>query len=427
MKVSVPREVADGETRIAVVPEVVKKLVAGGVEVVVEPGAGEAAHIPDAALEEAGAQLRSGAGLSGDVVAKVAPPTADEVSRLERGTILVGFLQPLTEGALARGLAGAGVTSFAMEAIPRITRAQSMDALSSQATVAGYRAALIAAQELGRFFPMLTTAAGTIRPAKVLVLGAGVAGLQAIATARRLGAVVSAFDVRAAVKEQIESLGARFVELDIGLEDAEAAGGYARALTDAEQQRQREALADVIAAVDCVISTAAVPGRRAPLLVIEDAVERMAPGSVIVDLAAETGGNCEQTEAGRTVVRHDVKIVGPVNLPASMPDHASQLYARNVQALLDLMVDDDGNLALDFDDDVIAGACITRDGQIVHDGAKAAAEQTSPPRREPQRPAADTTAATSEAEPSGEPKPAAEDTAAAPDVEPSGQDSEREL
>ena len=260
-----------------------------------------------------------------------------------------------------------------MEAIPRITRAQSMDALSSQATVGGYLAALMAAQELPRFFPMLTTAAGTIRPAKVLVLGAGVAGLQAIATARRLGAHVQAFDVRSAVKEQIESLGARFLELDMGLEDAEAAGGYARQLTDEEQQRQRELLADEMAGMDVVISTAAVPGRKAPLLVIEDAVKRMKPGSVIVDLAAETGGNCELTEPGKTVVKHDVTIVGPLNLAGTMPDHASQLYARNVQSLLELMVGEDGALELDFEDEIIAGACITRDGEIVHEGARKAA------------------------------------------------------
>jgi NAD(P) transhydrogenase subunit alpha len=259
-----------------------------------------------------------------------------------------------------------------MEAIPRITRAQSMDALSSQATVAGYRSALIASQELGRFFPMLTTAAGTVRPATVLILGAGVAGLQAIATARRLGAVVQAFDVRAAVKEQIESLGARFLELDMGLEDAEAAGGYARQLTDEEQQRQRELLAEEIGKVDAVISTAAVPGRPAPLLVIEDAVRNMKPGSVIVDLAAETGGNCELTEPGETVVKHDVTIVGPLNLPSSMPDHASQLYAKNVQNLIELMATDEGALELDFEDEVIAGACITRDGEIVHEGARQA-------------------------------------------------------
>jgi NAD(P) transhydrogenase subunit alpha len=373
MKLSVPKESVAGEQRVAIVPEVVKKLTAAGIEVVVEPGAGASAHVLDSALEQAGAKLEAGGGFSGDVVAKVAPPSAEEIGRMRRGAALIGFLQPLTNGEVARGLAGAGVTAFAMEAVPRITRAQSIDALSSQATVAGYRAALIGAQELGRFFPMLTTAAGTIRPAKVLVLGAGVAGLQAIATARRLGAVVSAFDVRSAVKEQIESLGARFIELDIGLEDAEDAGGYARALTDEEQQRQREALADVIAQMDIVISTAAVPGRRAPLLVIEDAVKRMPAGSVVVDLAAETGGNCELTESGQTVVRHDVKIVGPENLAATMPDHASQLYAKNVQSLLGLMVDDEGALSLDFDDEVIAGACIVRDGEIVHEGAKAAA------------------------------------------------------
>jgi proton-translocating NAD(P)+ transhydrogenase subunit alpha len=373
MKVSVPKETAERERRVALVPDVVQRLGQQDVEVVVEPGAGRAAHHPDGEYEEAGAQVAEGGGLSGDVVTKVAPPSTDEIARLTDGAVVIGFLQPLTASDTVRALAEAGVTSFAMEAIPRITRAQSMDALSSQATVAGYRAALLAAEELGRFLPMLTTAAGTIRPATVMVLGAGVAGLQAIATARRLGAVVQAFDVRAAVKEQIESLGARFLELDLGLEDAEAAGGYARQLTEEEQQRQRELLADAIAKVDAVISTAAVPGKPAPLLVIEDAVKRMKPGSVIVDLAAETGGNCELTEPGETVVKHDVTIVGPLNLPSAMPDHASQLYARNVQSLLELMVGEEGRLELDFDDEIIAGACITRDGQIVHEGAKQAA------------------------------------------------------
>src|SRR5215218_3405057 len=370
MNVSVPKEVAAGERRVALVPEVVERLVQSGLEVTVESGAGEGAHHPDAAYEQVGA--RTGDGFTGDVVVKVAPPTADEIPRLGQGSVLIGFLQPLTAADTVRALADRGVTSFAMEAIPRITRAQSMDALSSQATVSGYRAALIAAQELPRFFPMLTTAAGTVRPAKVLVLGAGVAGLQAIATARRLGAIVQAFDVRSAVKEQIESLGARFLELDMGLEDAEAAGGYARQLTDEEQQRQRELLAEEIGKVDAVISTAAVPGRPAPLLVIEDGVRNMKPGSVIVDLAAETGGNCELTEAGETVVKHDVTIVGPLNLPSSMPDHASQLYAKNVQSLIELMVSDEGRLELDFDDEIIAGACITRDGEIVNEGAKQA-------------------------------------------------------
>jgi NAD(P) transhydrogenase subunit alpha len=319
-----------------------------------------------------------GDGWSGEVVAKVAAPSGEEIGRLSQGQVLVGFLQPLTNSETVRALADAGVTSFAMEAIPRITRAQSMDALSSQATVGGYLAALMAAQELPRFFPMLTTAAGTIRPAKVLVLGAGVAGLQAIATSRRLGASVQAFDVRSAVKEQIESLGARFLELDMGLEDAEAAGGYARQLTDEEQQKQRELLADEMAGVDVVISTAAVPGRPAPLLVIEDAVRRMKPGSVVVDLAAETGGNCELTEPGQTVVKHDVTISGPLNLPSQMPDHASQLYSRNIQSLVGLMVGEGGALELNFDDEIIAGACITRDGEIVHEGAAGAAGTPHP-------------------------------------------------
>jgi H+-translocating NAD(P) transhydrogenase subunit alpha len=374
MNVSVPKETAPGERRVALVPEVVDRLAKGGVEVVVEAGAGAGAHQPDSVYERAGAAI--GDGFSGDVVAKVAPPSAEEIGRLSRGGVLIGFLQPLTGAETVRALADAEVTSFAMEAIPRITRAQSMDALSSQATVTGYLAALIAAEELPRFFPMLTTAAGTVRPAKVLVLGAGVAGLQAIATARRLGAAVQAFDVRSAVKEQIESLGARFLELDMGLEDAEAAGGYARALTDEEEQRQRELLAEAIGQMDAVICTAAVPGRPAPLLVTAQAVRNMSPGSVIVDLAAEGGGNCELTEPGETVVREDVTIVGPLGLASRMADHASSLYARNVQSLLGLMVKD-GELALDFDDEVIAGACITRDGQIVHEGARAAAGVTA--------------------------------------------------
>jgi NAD(P) transhydrogenase subunit alpha len=375
MNVSVPKETASGERRVALVPEVVERLARRGVAVTIEAGAGAGAHQPDPAYEQAGATI--GDGFSGEVVAKVAPPSAEEIGRLGRGGILVGFLQPLTATDTVRALAEAGVTSFAMEAIPRITRAQSMDALSSQATVGGYRAALIAAQELPRFFPMLTTAAGTVRPAKVLVLGAGVAGLQAIATARRLGAIVQAFDVRSAVKEQIESLGARFLELDMGLEDAEAAGGYARALTEEEQQRQRELLAKEIGKVDAVISTAAVPGRPAPLLVTEQAVKNMSPGSVVVDLAAETGGNCELTEPGETVVKEDVTIVGPLNLASTMPDHASSLYARNVQALLELMAGEEGRLELDFEDEIIKGACITHDGEIVHEGARNAAGVTA--------------------------------------------------
>ncbi len=341
---------------------------------VVQRGAGAGALIPDELYDEAGAQLTDDVGdvYGCDIVVKVAPPTPDEAAELKADGVLIGFLEPLTNGTGIRALAQAGVTSFALEAVPRISRAQSMDALSSQANIAGYRAALIGAQELGRYYPMLMTAAGTIRPATVLVLGAGVAGLQAIATARRLGAVVQGFDVRAAVKEQVQSLGATFLEFDLG-GDLEGAGGYAKELTAEQQARQQELMAEAIGKVDVVITTAAVPGRRAPILVTEDAVKRMKPGSVIVDLAAETGGNCELSEPGQTVLRHDVKIIAPLNVPSTLAEHASQLYARNIDSLLGLMIDENGKLRLDFDDEVIAGACITRGGEIVHEGAKQAA------------------------------------------------------
>ena len=287
--------------------------------------------------------------------------------------MLIGFLAPLTDGEGVAAIARTGATAFAMEAIPRISRAQSMDALSSQATVAGYRSVLIAAQELGRFFPMLMTAAGTIPPAQVLVLGAGVAGLQAIATARRLGAVVTAFDVRSAVKEQVQSLGAKFLEVE-GAADAEAAGGYARELTAEEQEAQRKALADQIARSDAVITTALVPGRPAPKLITADAVGRMKHGSVIVDLAGEAGGNCELARPGETYrTDNAVTIATPLNLPSSMPEHASQLFARNVLSLLELMTGEEGALELNWDDDVIKGACVVRDGEIVHEGARKAA------------------------------------------------------
>ncbi len=377
MRIGVPKESAEGERRVALVPEVVGKLTGGesGIVVVVERGAGAGALIPDGQYEQAGARMADdpAAVWESDVVVKVATPTAEEIARLRSDSVLIGFLAPLTGGEAVRAIAGSGATSFAMEAIPRISRAQSMDALSSQANIAGYRAALIGAQELGRYYPMLMTAAGTIRPATVLVLGAGVAGLQAIATARRLGAVVQGFDVRSAVKEQVESLGAHFLEFDLG-GDLEGAGGYAKELTSEQQERQQELMAEAIGRVDVVITTAAVPGRRAPVLVTERAVELMKPGSVIVDLAAESGGNCELTEPGRSVVRHDVKILGPLNVPSTMAEHASQLYARNIQSLLGLMISEAGGLSLDFEDEVIAGACITRDGEIVHEAARAAAE-----------------------------------------------------
>src|SRR4051794_40532590 len=376
MRIGVPKETAAGERRVALVPEVVRKLTAKDHEVVVEAGAAEGALLPDEQYREAGATI--GDPWNADVVVKVAPPSADEITKLGSGAAMIGFLEPLTNPDGVRALAGAGVTAIAMEAIPRISRAQSMDALSSQANIGGYRSVLVAGTLLQRFYPMLMTAAGTIPPAKVLVLGAGVAGLQAIATARRLGGVVEAFDVRAAVKEQIESLGAKFVELDMGL-DAEAEGGYARQLTDSEQQKQRELLADEIERQDVVITTALVPGRPAPLLVTADAVRRMKPGSVIVDLAGATGGNCELTEPGQTVVKEDVTIAAPLNLPSEMAEHASMLYARNLQSLLGLLTDEEGNLHLDFEDDIVAGACVTRDGDIVHEAP------SPPPRRPPPR------------------------------------------
>jgi NAD(P) transhydrogenase subunit alpha len=286
--------------------------------------------------------------------------------------VLIGHLAPLTSPETNKALADAGVTAFAMEAIPRITRAQAMDALSSQANVAGYAATLLAAREAGRFFPMMTTAAGTVAPAKVMVLGAGVAGLQAIATAKRLGAVVTGFDIRRAAWEQIASLGGRPLELDF-IPDAEAEGGYARPLTDEENEQVREALGEAAARQDVIITTAQVPGRRAPVLITADAVRTMQPGSVIVDLAGDSGGNCELAKAGETVVEGGVKVIAPLDLPSEMATHASQLYAKNVENLLDLMVSDEGELALDFDDEIVAGACITHQGEIKNERAREAA------------------------------------------------------
>jgi NAD(P) transhydrogenase subunit alpha len=372
MNVGVPRETTAGERRVALVPEVVRKLTAKGVDVVVEPGAGASALIPDQLFADAGATL--GDPWGADVVVKVASPSAEEIVKLGDGSLLVGFLAPLTNAETIRALAAKRATAFAMEAIPRISRAQSMDALSSQSNVAGYKAALLGAQHSTRFYPMLMTAAGTIPPAKVLVLGAGVAGLQALATARRLGAQTTGYDVRPEVAEQVQSLGAQF--LDLGVE-ASGEGGYARELTDEEKAQQQQALTDAIKGFDVVITTALVPGRAAPRLVTAEAVAGMKPGSVIVDLAGESGGNCELTEPGEDVVKHDVTIVSPLNLASDMPEHASQLYARNVLSLLDLFLDDEGELALDFDDEIVAGACVTRDGEIVHPGAKQAAEAVS--------------------------------------------------
>jgi H+-translocating NAD(P) transhydrogenase subunit alpha len=358
LKVSVPKETGAGERRVAIVPEVVKRLAPKGIDVAIESGAGAEARIPDSAYTDAGATVVSGdEAWGGDVVAKVAPPSSEEIGRLRSGAVLIGFLSPLTSPETVEALERAGVKGFAMESVPRITRAQSMDALSSQATVSGYRAALIAAESLTRFFPMLTTAAGTVKPAKVLVLGAGVAGLQAIATSRRLGAQVQGYDVRVVVKEQIESLGAKFLELDLEA-DAEGEGGYAKALAEDQQKRQQEALADAVTDIDVAISTALIPGKPAPLLLNARAVENMKPGSVIVDLAGEAGGNCELTEPGQTVTKHDVTIASPLNLPSTMPDHASQLYARNIQSVLELIVEE-SELKLNWDDEILQGAFVS--------------------------------------------------------------------
>jgi NAD(P) transhydrogenase subunit alpha len=360
MRVGVPAESAPGEQRVALVPEVVARLVPGGFEVVVERGAGVAASFPDAAYEEAGARIGPDP-WDADAVVKVQTPSAEEAARLREGQVLIGFLQPLTDREGIERLAARGVTAFAMESIPRITRAQPMDALSSQATVSGYKATLLAAQRLPKFFPMLITAAGTVAPAKALVLGAGVAGLQAIATARRLGAVVTGFDVRPVVREQIESLGANW--LDLGVVGEETAGGYAQELSEEQQRQQQEELEARLPEFDVVITTALIPGRPAPRLIPAAAVAAMRPGSVIVDLAAEAGGNCELTSPGEIVEREGVTIVGLTNLPSTMPYHASQLYARNVSALLHHLAPE-GELVLDFEDEITAGACVTRKEEV---------------------------------------------------------------
>jgi proton-translocating NAD(P)+ transhydrogenase subunit alpha len=357
MKVGVPKETAAGERRVALVPELVAKL--EGIEVVVEQGAGEAASFTDDAFTEAGASI--GDPWAADLVAKVRKPSDDEVGKLREGQVLIGFLQPLTDKDGIERLGSRGVIAFAMESIPRITRAQSMDALSSQATVSGYKAVVLAADRLPKFLPMLVTAAGTVVPAKVLVIGAGVAGLQAIATARRLGAVVSGFDVRPVVKEQVESLGAKFLELGVVGEETE--GGYARELSEDEQRRQQEALEARIGDFDVVVTTALIPGRPAPKLIPQSAIESMRPGSVIIDLAAEAGGNADLTRADEEVTHNGVTILGPTNLPSSMPYHASQLYARNVTALVNHLAPE-GELALDFEDEITAGACVTRKEEV---------------------------------------------------------------
>ncbi len=371
MKVAVLRETEPGETRVAMVPPILGDLLKAGFEVVVERGAGIRAGFPDDGYRDAGATLADSAAeaLSGaSALLRVRPPSATEASALPDGIVLIGFLSPLDDPEGVARLAGAGATALSMEMVPRTTRAQRMDALSSQASVAGYRAVLLGALQLGRFLPMLTTAAGTIPPARVLVLGAGVAGLQAIATARRLGAVVEAFDVRPAVKEQVQSLGARFLEPEEQVA-AEGSGGYATTLSDDQQARVEALMARAVPENDLVITTAQIPGRPAPRLVDAGMVAAMRPGSVIVDLAAGSGGNCTLTEADRTVEVHGVSILGPTNLPATLPVHASQMYARNVASLLLHMVRD-GALRVDLADEIVQGACVAHGGEVRHPGIR---------------------------------------------------------
>lgn len=377
MRIAVPMELQPGEARVALVPESVKKLVAGGVEVGVERGAGVRAGYPDKDYEAAGASIMDRATLlSGtDILACVNRPEQSDFGKLKKDAIIVGFLKPLDEPAALEPIVNRGLSAFAMELVPRITRAQSMDALSSMATVAGYKAVIMAASRLPRMFPLLMTAAGTVPPAKVLVLGAGVAGLQAIATARRLGAVVEGYDVRAAAGQDVKSLGAKFLEVDLGGIETQDAGGYAKELSPEALQKGREMVAKHAATSDVVITTAQVPGRKAPLMLTEEAVSNMRPGSIIVDLAAATGGNCALTRPGEEVNRNGVIILGPLNVPATVPGHASQLYSRNMTTFFTLIIEK-GNLKIDMNDEILKGACVAYQGGNVHPKVAAALGNT---------------------------------------------------
>ncbi len=384
MKIGVPRETAEGERRVALTPQSVTQLVGEGNEVLVQAGAGEASSILDADYAAAGATVVSDAQTlyaQAEMVLRVGRPSDEEVGQLRPNTILIGTLGILTNPELARRLAEQGVTAISMDAIPRITRAQSMDSLSSQSTVGGYKAVILAAERLPKFFPLLTTAAGTVRPARGIIMGAGVAGLMAIGTARRLGAVVEATDVRPVVKEQVQSLGGTFLEVEMTDEEkanAQTEGGYAREMGPDYQRRQAELIAAHIRDADFIITTALIPGRPAPRLVTEEMVKSMKPGSVIIDMAAEAGGNCELTEPGREVVKHRVRIVGNTNLPATMPGSATQMYSRNVQTLVQHLVKD-GKLELNFDDEITRGATITHGGQVIHEAtAKALGIEPAP-------------------------------------------------
>jgi NAD(P) transhydrogenase subunit alpha len=374
IKVGIVAERAPGERRVAMVPTALSVLNKTGAEWLLEPGAGDPAGFPDAEYTAKGVRTatRDEIFQTSDVILQVRSPGANpetgdgDLSSMRRGQTVIGFGEPLTAFDTDRGLAGRGVSFLSMELMPRITRAQSMDALSSMATIAGYKAVLIAADTLPRMFPMLMTAAGTVAPARVLVIGAGVAGLQAIATARRLGAVVSGYDIRAAVKEQVESLGARFVVLDVDAGGAEDKGGYAKAMGEDFYRRQREAMGSVLAEQSVVITTAAVPGKKAPILVTREMVERMAPGSLVVDIAAERGGNCELTQPGATVVHKGVTVLGPLNLPSAIPYHASQMYAKNVATFLKYLIGKDGNLVLNREDEIVRETLVTHAGDVVH-------------------------------------------------------------
>lgn len=368
MIVGVPKEVTPGERRVALVPDSVGPLEKLGAEVVVEAGAGVAAGFPDAAYEQAGARIVPGADevLGADLVLKVQAPTLAEIEKLRSDAFYISLMRPLDQQDITEALATRGVTAFGMELMPRITRAQSMDALSSQSTISGYRAVLLASIALPRIFPMLVTAAGTLKPARVLVVGVGVAGLQALGTAKRLGAVTYGYDTRAAVKEQVQSLGARFVELDLDTGDSEDAGGYAKAQTEEFYQRQRQELGKHVALADVVITTALVPGQRAPVLFEAEAIEAMKPGSVVVDLAAEKGGNCALTRADEDIVVNGVTIIGHTNLPSEVPAHASQMYAKNLITFLEHLFEE-GKITLDFADEITAGTIMTYEGKVVNE------------------------------------------------------------
>jgi NAD(P) transhydrogenase subunit alpha len=375
VRVGIPKETSLGERRVAAVPETVSKMVKSGMQVVVEAGAGEAAFISDREFEGAGATIApsSQSLLSeADILLKVNKPTTDEIDQMKPGAILISFLQPFASPDIIKKLAERKISALSMEMVPRITRAQRMDALSTMSTVAGYKVVLLAANACGRFFPMLSTAAGTIQPAKVIIIGAGVAGLQAIATAKRLGAVVTAFDVRPAAGEQVKSLGAEFVSLEVPHEQAEDVGGYAKELSQEFYKKEQELIRKHSKDADVIISTALIPGKRAPILITEEMVKEMKPGSVIVDMAVEQGGNCTLSESGKEVVKHSVTIIGLLNIPSTMPVHASVLYARNILAFLNLISPDGKSAKIDLSDDIIKGSLITHSGQIVHPAIKEA-------------------------------------------------------